>query len=252
MRHPLLCRGVSQQRKPKVKQGAATKTHCLLTTAGKQGQAFLAKGEQKKITQLWATKVVFPSPWALFMIPNLCNCPRFPQMPQMHRAWQGPWPRERYRRDRCTLLTSWSLGRQKLATWAGKLQKTPGKCMEYHKAVWKEPQQSSLQPGTDYPKSLGLSEPGTTPYLSPPRENWFSLLEPQEHFQVLQPCKVSKAFGCPGKRLSVRTLKQTSKAMWTKSSSGTQLLQAVGMEKPPFAQKWRQKALLVCCLASPS
>lgn len=93
MRHPLLCRGVSQQRKPKGKQGAAAKTHCLLTRAGKQGQAFLAKGEQKKINQLWATKVVFPSPWALLMIPNLCNCPRFPQMLEIRPAWQGPWLR---------------------------------------------------------------------------------------------------------------------------------------------------------------
>lgn len=139
------------------------------------GPGFPSNRTENKTNRLPGKKVVFPSPWALSgHSSGSLTCAA---APGLHRCvLLGPGSDAEGTSAFC--CTSWSLDRQKQAAHAGKPQQTPGKCTELYKAVWKETQQSSLQPSADCPKSLGFSKAGTAPYLSPPREGCFSVLKP--------------------------------------------------------------------------
>lgn len=162
----------------------------------------------------------------------------------MHPAWL----RESYRRDRCTVLSPWSLGWQKWAAWAEKPQKTQGNTWVITKLFENSLSTAACSQAQIILNPLVSVSQGPL-HICPLQEKAdFQVLKPPG--ALPQPCRVSKALDCPGRSLSLRILKQIYKTMWPKSSLGTWLLQAVRMEKPPCAQRWRQKALQVCYLAS--
>lgn len=127
----------------------------------------------------------------------------------MDPAGQGPWLRERYRRDRCTVLSPWSLSRQKWATWAEKAQKTQENAWVITRLFENSLSTAACSQAQIILNPLVSVSQGPL-HICP--------LQDKADFQVLkplaalpQPCKVSKAFGCPGRSLSLRILKQIYK-----------------------------------------